>query len=205
MIAIALAAVALVAPAAADAPPDRLMQVVPGPKRYFYADKAGCPARTAACRRKGYLVAGDLVIASASRNGFTEVVYIAKGGGAPTSGWIETAALRPAAVQPGSWLGKWEGWDASIQIRAGKRPGFVHVSGQATWGSHDPARVRNGGVHVGSLGGEVKLRGSTARYSDGREDTDCSAEMRLLGPYLLVTDNNACGGANVTFTGTYRR
>jgi hypothetical protein len=29
--------------------------------------------------------------------------------------------------------------------------------------------------------------------------------MQRLGPYLLVKDNNNCGGMNVSFTSVYRR
>jgi hypothetical protein len=29
--------------------------------------------------------------------------------------------------------------------------------------------------------------------------------MQRIGPWLLLEDNGACGGAGVTFTGLYRR
>lgn len=35
--------------------------------------------------------------------------------------------------------------------------------------------------------------------------TDCKVWLRRLGPWLVVDDNLACGGMNVTFRGVYRR
>jgi hypothetical protein len=34
---------------------------------------------------------------------------------------------------------------------------------------------------------------------------DCAVRLRQLGPYLFAADNQYCGGANVSFTGLYRR
>lgn len=34
---------------------------------------------------------------------------------------------------------------------------------------------------------------------------DCTVGLRRLGPWLVVDDNLACGGMNVTFRGVYRR
>ena len=34
---------------------------------------------------------------------------------------------------------------------------------------------------------------------------DCAVRLRQLGPYLFAVDNQNCGGANVSFTGLYRR
>lgn len=34
---------------------------------------------------------------------------------------------------------------------------------------------------------------------------DCKVWMRRVGPWLVVDDNLACGGLNVSFRGVYRR
>jgi hypothetical protein len=34
---------------------------------------------------------------------------------------------------------------------------------------------------------------------------DCAVRLKQLGPYLFARDNQSCGGANVSFTGLYRR
>ena len=36
-------------------------------------------------------------------------------------------------------------------------------------------------------------------------DDACTVTLRLLGPYLVASDNGGCGGMNVHFTGVYRR
>jgi hypothetical protein len=42
----------------------------------------------------------------------------------------------------------------------------------------------------------------------GENDTDefaCKVTMRLIDEFLVVIDNLKCGGANVSFSGVYRR
>ena len=43
------------------------------------------------------------------------------------------------------------------------------------------------------------------KYSDGEDQYDCKATIRLIGIYLVVADNMHCGGANVSFSGVYRK
>ncbi len=193
----------------APAPQGRLVQVKPGPKRYFYlGDEArrGCPARLPACRRKAYVVPGDQLVATEARGPFTRVVHVAPGRTDPTQGWIESDALlpiAPPAAKPGSWLGKWAAWDNKIEIKRGARPGTLRISGTALWGGRDPERVARGGVHVGEIDGDAPLRGETVVHD--YRDTGCEVRLKLLGPYLLAEDNGLCGGANVSFGGVYRR
>jgi hypothetical protein len=203
-----------VSAAAQDAPDPQgsLVQVAPGAKRYFYSggEKRGCPAPAVACRRKAFVLPGDLLVATESKGGFTQVTYVAPGHSDPTKGWIETAGLSARATpvpRPQSWIGSWSSWDETIQIAAGKRRGTLKVSGSALWGGRDPERVARGGVHIGEIDGEVPApRSDRLNYTDDETDADsCHVAMRLLGPYLLVEDNNRCGGANVSFAGVYRR
>jgi len=53
----------------------------------------------------------------------------------------------------------------------------------------------------------LRRTGADARADAPDTDGDdiCRATLRLVGPYLLVDDNNDCGGANVTFDGVYRK
>lgn len=161
--------------------------------------------RPEATPRKAYVLPGDLLVAEETRGGFTSVTFVDRRG-KPSSGWIETAALRsvptPAPTRAG-WTGHWSYGDAEIEITPGKARGSLHVAGNATWGGHDPERVRTGGIHIGDFDGEVRPSGDRLSYADGYGI--CTVRMRLLGPYLLVEDNGECGGANVRFTGTYRR
>jgi hypothetical protein len=40
---------------------------------------------------------------------------------------------------------------------------------------------------------------------DRAEDGQCMVRMQRVGMWLLVEDNQQCGGSMVTFTGLYRR
>jgi hypothetical protein len=198
-----------------------LVEIGPGPKRIFHTTDEANP-RAPFKPGRGYVVAGDLLVASGSRGGFTRVTFVGSKG-RPTEGWIETRALVQVVLppaKPAAWRGEWTGWDAEIEVGPAAA-GKLHVEGSATWGGHDPVRVANGGVHVGEFAvdakpdadrlafsiGDTAEGGSTARPVTEAPDDEfrCRVRLRLLGPYLLVEDNNMCGGANVTFTGTYRR
>ena len=92
----------------------------------------------------------------------------------------------------------------------------LEVSGNASWGSRDPQRVKRGAVHVGELSGRGRPRGQTLalgwnpdrsgfpRPKDQVPDS-CAAKLDLYGRYLVVEDNGGCGSLNVSFTGTYVR
>src|SRR6218665_1309904 len=130
-----------------EVPPAELVEIAPGSKRYFHDgdEREGCPALTAACRRKGYLVAGDRLVAWEAKGPLTRVTYLAPGSDRPSGGWIESAALRRVQLaQPKAtdWLGGWRGWEAEIDITRGAKPGTFHLGGNATWGAHDPDRVK---------------------------------------------------------------
>ncbi len=187
-----------------------LVEIVPGPKRYFHAgdEREGCPAPTAACRRKGYVVAGDRLVAWEAKGVLTRVSYLAPGSDRPSEGWIESAALLRVAVAPpraADWLGGWTGWESEIDITRGAKPGTLHIGGNATWGAHDPDRVKRGGVNFGMLAADVPApKGDRLAFADS-EETDCRVALRLLGPYLVASDNGRCGGMNVTFSGVYRK
>lgn len=79
----------------------------------------------------------------------------------------------------------------------------------------DPERLRRGGMHTGEIAGTARpvdgilaftmgKGGKTLPYDAGDEFT-CRVRMLRRGPYLVVHDNNACGGANVSFSELYRR
>lgn len=184
-----------------------LVEVKPGARRYFHdGDRAGCPA--AACRRKGYVVPGDRLIAHETRGGFTRVTYLAPRADTPVEGWIESGGLRPvppAPLKAADWLGGWRVWDAEIDIAAGPRSGTLHLGGNATYGARDPERVKRGAVNTGGFDADIPMpqRDRAGVVDSGYEG--CRVAMRLLPPYLVVADNGRCGGAGVTFEGVYRK
>jgi hypothetical protein len=185
-----------------------LARIKPGPRVHFYHgdDVSGCPVLTARCRSRAYLVAGDLVLVGKSRGILTEVAF-ADGAGRVTIGWLPARSLAPVpipAASPAGWRGSWSGDEAQIDITPGRRPGHFDVSGNATWGSHDPERVRIGGINFGGFSGEAAPANGTMTIVD-EEDPACRVSMRLIGPYLIANDAMRCGGLNVTFSGIYRR
>jgi hypothetical protein len=209
--------------------PVRLMKVVATtPRVNFIEDqltkpKSACPSDAAACKRKGFVVPGDEVLAGWTRGGFICVTYVSpnakrvKGQFPETSGYLPAGALQPvppAPAKPADWLGKWSrSAEAEIEISAGA-DGKVKIAGQAVYGSLDPGRVARGAVNSGELEGEGAPRGNLLAvgedYTDpakplGEDRSECRARLQLIGRYLLVEDNMGCGGMNVSFTGIYVR
>jgi len=187
-----------------------LARVKPALSPHFHYDRserAGCPAPTARCRRPAHLVAGDVVLIGERRGGFVFATFN-DGRGHTTKGWIESTAvtpLPPATPPPAAWGGHWMADDeAEIDIAVGAG-GSVSFRGNAMWGSHDPQRVRNGGVHVGEIAGSGRPAPDRFGPVAGDDGGDCRIAMRLAPPYLIVTDNLGCGGMNVSFFGVYRR
>lgn len=203
-------ALLLVAPAHAEGrqATTPLMQVKPGAKPYFIAGAEidGCPGLAAKCRRKAYLVAGDIVVAGDTKGPFTFVEFVSAAG-RNSMGWIATSTLTgfKAAPQPlSAWLGRWSGTEEDITITPTRKQGLLHAEGNALWGTGDPERVKNGGVHMGEFKGDFTPANGTAEIVDS-DSADCRVTLTLLGPYLLTEDNNQCGGVNVSFNRALRK
>ena len=181
-----------------------LARVRPGARAYFYRDDVdGCPAVSSRCRRRAYVVAGDVVLIGVAKDGLIKAAYT-DGSGRPTEGWLSRTLLQPIPTPPASpaaWRGDWNYDEADIEITAGTRPGRIRAKGTALWGTHDPERARRGGIHDGAFAGEATVTGDRAIFSDER----CRVSVRLIGPYLVADDNLQCGGVNVSFSGVYRR
>ena len=92
------------------------------------------------------------------------------------------------------------------------------IKGDATWGGHDPERVKRGAVTAGNLGAEGTIADGVAAFTIDGDGTIkpidiklpadsgvCFVKLWRLGPYLVAADNLGCGGLNVTFTGVYRK
>lgn len=176
----------------------------------------GCPSRAPACAERAYLVPGDRVIVSTRRDAFVCATYI-NARGIDRSGWLPADAVAHddgvAPVAPADWLGKWSRIEADITVKAGKA-GALRIEGDATFGAKDPARVRRGAVNLGNIEGDVTPAGDRLSFAigdgatlpvDKGDEFGCKVWMRRVGPWLIVNDNNNCGGFNVTFRGFYTR
>ncbi len=184
------------------------------------SEQKSCPADTAACRQRAYVVTGDSVVTLGTRGAFTCAVFIGPKGRA-AAGWAPTASLAskqlPGAIRLDDWLGEWSGGpEQTIRIKRGPKPGVLSVSGDATFGALDPARVRRGAVNIGEFAGDASPKGALINLTtdetggsrdafEPQESQNCSVRMLHLGALMLVEDNFNCGGLNVTFTGGYRR
>lgn len=180
----------------------RLLEVRSAGRQPLYKSFGeGCPTLRRRCREQAYLLDGDLVVADGPpANGFIAVKFTNRRG-RTTLGLLPMTAVVPVTEHgPVDWTGVWRREEATVTVKPASA-GQVQVEGLATWGGSDPERVRNGGVHTGEFGGKFDGRRRDAALAED----ECRVRLRLLGPYLLVTDNLGCGGVNVTFTGVYRR
>jgi hypothetical protein len=82
---------------------------------------AACPTATKACRKKSYLVAGDLVLAGRTQGDFTCVSYqspLAKKQ-IWANGWLPSAALTPVAPMASpktpDWIGSWRSYRSAAR------------------------------------------------------------------------------------------
>ena len=170
---------------------------------------ANCPADTKACRKKSYLVTGDLVLTGKTRGAFTCVSYQSTRATKQiwTTGWLPSKALTPvapmAAPETPDWLGTWSqpGGDIEIKQIAG---GKLSVEGEMVVPTaHD--------AHTGEIKAQVTPGKDTIAFVDDgsapfeKDGGECRVRMQRIGPWLMVEDNEGCGGAAVTFTGLYRR
>ncbi len=178
------------------------------------ASRAECPSESIKCRETAYLVAGDVVVALPQMfKGFHCATFVNKSG-KETSGWLPAGSLtqfKAAGNDDKAWLGAWRRTEATIKITRGKRGG-LEIEGDATFGASDPRRVASGGVNMGDFGGPARRQGDVVLVAgddipnfEAAPKDRCAVQMRRVGPYLVVEDNQGCGGMNVSFTGVYVR
>jgi hypothetical protein len=189
-------------------------------------DDASCPSTAAACRQSAYLVKGDEVILSRSRNGFVCAAFLAPRR-RMVLGWLPADAVARRRgngdVRFEDWVGDWQFDLRAPRYRAqgftitksASKPGMLHIEGNANY-ADDQAAARKGYVNTANIAGEVAATGAVLEFDDGDEDNpvpkeragdggSCHVQMRLLGRYLLAKDDWQCGGQNVTFWGIYQR
>ena len=161
-------------------------------------DDERCP-ESEGCMRKAYVIEGDEVLVNKIEGDWACAWY--QGKKRETVGWIVLENLAPAADPlPAStdWLGSWKARAGSITIeQPGQEPG-LHVTGDATWGS-------GASTHIGQIDATLKPQGRYAMTRDGDGKYDCAVEYTRIGRFLIVDDNNNCGGMNVSFDGVYVR
>lgn len=173
-----------------------------GSRTYFYNDwPDNCPTGSS-CRSKAYVVAGDKMVVSRLREGFYCAWFVPVKG-SPTVGWVTASGLTLSDEKSGheteTWLGEWADGENTIKFTDNKLRGYLNVTGNAFW------KGLGDNVHIGELDGRSEPIDGVLEYSDGDDEYDCRATMRLVPGFLNVSDNMNCGGANVTFSGVYRK
>lgn len=172
---------------------------------YLLGDLDGCPAKgEPACRQRSYVVAGDTVITGRTHGSYRCAFFPNAVGG--SAGWVDAARLQPLPVQAApalrDWAGHWSNGDDSLVLRV--RDGQLAVTGEAFWPSAKPTPQRPYGPNLGQIDAVARPRGAVVDFVDS-DDEGCQLQARLLGGYLIVSDNSGCGGMNVRFNGVYRR
>lgn len=176
----------------------QLYTVVGKHQTHFFKDTEGCP-ESEGCMQKAYVIEGDEVLVNKIEGDWACAWY--QGKKRETVGWIVLENLAPAAdpvPQPNDWLGTWKTPASSITIEQQEQGNGLHVAGDAIWGIGASA-------HVGEIDGTLKPEGRYAMTKEGDGKYDCAVEFSRVGRFLIVDDNNNCGGMNVSFDGVYVR
>lgn len=155
----------------------------------------GCPAERATCRNDAAVTAGQTVLAGKAFGSFVCGYFPASG----SAGWVPRGAVTTPSLQPSrdpalrDWTGEWRDGGNSIMIAVSR--GGLHAAGSAVWHGFGD------NVHEGSFEADAKPSNNSVAFAE----EDCRLQARLVGPYLVVSDNAQCGGMNVRFDGVYRR
>jgi hypothetical protein len=203
--------------------PDRfqLAEVKKSVKRAYFITES-CPTGEG-CDGGPFIVGGDPVLVDTVNDASACVGYVNRKGVA-TFGLIANDKLGAPAKEPSTnaagLIGQWKRIEADISITRDEGD-WLTFEGEATYGALDPERVKNGGVNEGGFAfryapadhrvtvGLVYVEGgdggTEAKPPDAVGEYDCKLDMLSFGPYLAVQDNRSCGGANVSFSGLYRR
>jgi hypothetical protein len=115
-------------------------------------------------------------------------------------GWVSSKDIREVVGDPAptldAWVGAWTKGDGRIVITASS--GKLHLAGEGEW--HGAAGV----VHTGDFEGDAEPNGNHLHFVEGNADS-CTVDLTLLGKYIVVNDNDRCGGMNVRFWGVWKR
>lgn len=225
------AASAMNAPACrSDPTPDKVnvMRVTgAGPAHFLEIWGHGCPGSGERCRKRGYVLPGDVVLAEEpGAAGFFCAWYV-DGKGRESRGVLPAARLAPAEVQAppladlAGWAGMWSmaGADQSAEIEIAivvdqgrlKALGdgwFPYTNGhgeqtasEGWFGGDDSGEEGHSAPMVARHGAAALPKDDLATFMDG----DCRVEMRRIGALIAVADNGFCGGVHASFSGVYWR
>lgn len=170
------------------------------PRLYFLRSDNGCPQQGGdKCRLGPYVVAGDELLLGKTHGDWTCAWF--NGKKHESVGWVATGGLvQQAPQQHAGWTGRWKFHDAQGHIDIKQRDGRYYID--ATMIHPTPASE-----NLGSMVGQLAVNGNRAHFgsADASRQYECAADMTRVGRYLVVRDNEACGGVGVRFNGVYTR
>ena len=157
-------------------------------------------------RTKSYLVSGDKVLILKSNDKWA-CSWFQPPRGKGTIGLLPIKTLRDVIVdkpKTNDWTGIWYfASSAKLYIRQGTRRGFLRIRGAAE------ALTRHGRIHndwsefVAAQPSINRIRLNLGQRTVPGDD--CEITIRLLGRYLVASDNKQCGVGHITFDGVYRK
>lgn len=122
-------------------------------------------------------------------------------------------------LDPSEWVGEFRAGPEQQIIVTMPAPDALQIEGYATFGASDPERVASGAVNVGEFSVRIPVGWIYADNSlefavhpdgaavpvEAAEPDDCVIGMKLDWNinWIDASDNNRCGGLNVSFTGRY--
>lgn len=169
-----------------------------GTQIHFFNDDDGCPSADAKCRMRSYLITGNQVLVS-RRYGSWICSWYQPLKGHETVGWLPVDSLaisdHPASPPLEKWVGRWKYYDQSLDIVRDRKSGTLRVKGDAIW------RGLGDNVHVGSVAARSLPQGNQLILVE----EECRVTLKLVGDYIVASDNSECGGMNVRFNGVYRK
>jgi len=162
----------------------------------FLSDGANCPGSAAACRTKFSARPGQTLLLGKSRPDYV----CAFDSRTDMTGWIPQQRVAARSVDPApplaAWVGTWRLYDNSIVLKqAGES---LAAEGEAYWPSKSKMPANEG-----AFDGTAKPSGNRLHFGDDQQG--CDVDLALAGPFLVVADNQGCGGLNVSFTGIFSR
>ena len=172
-------------------------------RAYLYKQTQLCPKdKPCGSRQKAYLVGGDVVFAGPPNRGF-RCVYYGSSNGKIVAGFIPAENLKAIAEDNGMsidfLIGTWKYESNSIEIKA-SAAGKVSGDGQAYYQTAET-------VNEGSFSAQAPLAAGQKElvFKEGNDESSCVVKLHRRGPYLVASDNNNCGGLNVSFSGIYTK
>ena len=172
-------------------------------RTYLYKQTQPC-AKDKPCgsRQKAYLVSGDVVFAGPPNQGF-RCAYYGSSDGKIVAGFIPIENLKALVEDNGMSIdfaiGTWKYDSDSIVIKAAAA-GQVSGDGQAYYQTAET-------VNDGAFSAQAPLAAGQKElvFKEGNDESSCVVKLHRRGPYLVASDNNNCGGLNVSFNGIYTK